>query len=300
MSFNFSVNQWFLSRTSTFGRNSELRPSVALNTTRVSGNIDVKVYPRWFKHISVEWSVPSDWGNCHFNVYYGETEDGFFEKLTVSPVNGTYLLDTQAKEYSKFNRGYYVVEAILLDKGSAAIRSVAKTWRPQQNGWVYLRSTEIQRREQILLRKFNGSRTYLFRRKTYGARCPDCWNKELEKITRDNCPTCLGVGFTGGYFDAAPLYVNYDPSPNSLVRTYFGKFEPNEIGGWTISLPEIRPDDVIIRGGDWSVYRVDAVNNTELQGNPVRQMLKLIQLAKTDIENELVTRNLPDFPEEFL
>jgi hypothetical protein len=266
----------------------------------VSGNISVKIYPRWFKHIAVEWSVPADWGNCNFNVYFSEAEDTDFQKLTASPIHGTYLLDGESKEYRKFNRGFYVVEAILLDKGNAAIRSKATTWRTSQSDWVYLRSTEIQRREQILLRKFNGSKSYLFRRKTYGARCPDCWDKEVEKITRDNCPTCIGTGFSGGYFEPAPLYINYDASPNSLVRTYFGKFEPNEVGGWTISLPEIRPDDVVVRVGDWNVYRVEGVSPTELQSNPVRQMLKFTQLSKGDVENELVTRNLPEFPEDVI
>lgn len=300
MSFNTSVNFGFFAQTAVYAHSGGLRPSSTLKSTNISGNIQVQVYPRWFKHIAVQWSVPADWGNCTFNVYFSETEDSGFEKLNAAPIDGTYLLDTGTQEYRKFNRGFYIVEAILLDKNHAVIRSMSKSWETSQHGWVNLRSTEIQRREQILLRKFNGSQTYLFRRKTYGIRCPNCWDKNVEKVVRDNCPVCVGTGFKGGYFEPAPCYVQYDPTPNVLARTYFGKFEPSEISGWTISLPEIRPDDILLRIGDWSVFRIDNMMPTTLQSNPVRQILKMVQLPKSDVENELVTRNLPEFPQDYV
>jgi hypothetical protein len=166
--------------------------------------------------------------------------------------------------------------------------------------WVAIRAEEIQRRENILLTRFNGVKSYVFRRKTYGERCPDCWSYTAEKIIKDHCSTCMGTGFKGGYFEPATCYINYDPSQNPVVKTYFGTFEPNQISAWTISLPEIHPEDVIIRTGNWDVYRVDALLPTELQTNTVRQIMKLTQLSRDDIENELVTRNLADFPNKYL
>lgn len=299
MSFSFSLQLGFLTQTATYGHSGILRPEAALTTTTLSDNLAVKVYPRWFKHIAVEWSVPADWGNCVFNVYFSQVSGDDFEKINPAPISGTYLLDDNTQEYRKFNRGIYVVEAILLDRNNVAIRSEPTTWEFDRRRWVEIRSTEIQRREQILLSKFNGVKSYLFRRRTYGERCPECWSYTTEKVIKDHCTTCFGTSFKGGYFSPAPFYMNYDSTPNATVKSSAGVTEPNQIMSWTISLPEVRPDDVIVRTGDWSMYRVEGIAPTELQIVTVRQVVKLTQLAKSDIENQLLTINIPEYPDKY-
>lgn len=272
----------------------------ALVTQKRAGRIDVKVYPEWYRQISVEWSVPPSFGRCLFNVYFSPVEDSDFVKLNSTPIDGTYLIDVTTQEFSKNNRGNYVVEAILLDHGSTTLRSDPVSWKTGQRRWVELRSIEIQRREYWLLSRFVGIKSYLFRRKTYGQRCKTCWNAALEKVMDDHCPNCLGTSFEGGYFNPAPLYLQYDASPNSLVKTYFGDYEPDQIGAWTISIPYIRPDDIIVRTGDWNIYKVSQLTPTELQGNPVRQIMVLTNLSRGDVESQLVKRNLPEFPQEYI
>lgn len=271
-----------------------------LSTQKRNGRIQVMVYPQWYKHIGIEWSVPAGFGPCLFNVYFAQTEDGPFLKLTSTPINGTYLLDTTTEEFSKDVEGFYVVEAILQGHGNVTLRSDPATWRTAQRKWVELRSIEIQRREYWLLSRFAGIKSYLFRRRNYGERCKTCWNPVLEKTMDDHCPDCLGTSFEGGYFNPAPLYLQYDATPNERVKTYFGSYEPNQIGAWTISIPGVRPDDIIVRTGDWAAYKVARRTPTELQGNPVRQMLVLTQLGKGDVEYQLIKRNLPEFPQEFV
>lgn len=270
-----------------------------LATFKRNGRIDVIVYPSWYKQVAVEWAVPPSFGRCLFNVYFSPVEDGSFHRLNPTPIDGTYLMDPSTMEFSKNNHGFYVVEALLQDHGGIALRSDPTTWNTHQRRWVELRSIEIQRREYWLLSRFAGIKSYLFRRRSYGERCRVCWDPKLEKVMDDHCPTCLGTSFEGGYFNPAPLYLQYDATPNALVKTYFGNYEPNQMGAWTISMPLIRPDDVIVRTGDWNAYKVDRLTPTELQGNPVRQMMVLNQLAKSDVEYQLISRNLPDFPVEF-
>ncbi len=301
MSFNFSSNYGFLVQNATYDRApvDAGMPGQLLTTTHTSANLRVTMYPRWLKQITLEWSVPADWGNCLFNVYFSQVENTGFEKLNKTPLTGTFLADTLTREQRRFNTGFYVVEAQLLDQGNALIRSPVITWENNQRNWVALRSREIQRREYFLLSHFVGVKSYLFRRKTYGERCPECWDYRQEKMIKDHCKTCMGTSFKGGYFDAFPCFVNYDTTGNQNLKTYFGVFEPNQMGAWTISLPEIRPDDVLIRYGDWAAYRIAGITPTELQTVTVRQILKLTQLSRTDIENELVSRGLPEFPEEY-
>ncbi len=56
------------------------------------------------------------------------------------------------------------------------------------------------------------------------------------------------------------------------------------------------PDDIIVRHGEWDLWRIDNTARTELQSKLVRQMVQLTELSKHSIEYELLTKNIPDFP----
>lgn len=299
MSMNLSFSFGYLALTNVYNHNAESNESVRPVAITISKSFKIKIFPRWYKQITLQWEVPSTWGRCLFNVYYCPSEAGPYERINASPIDGNYIKDTGNRDYLKFNQGHYILEAILLDKGSQIVRSESVTWDPPQNRKVELMSIEIQRREYVLLSKFAGIKSYIFSAKNYGERCPECWSHTAEKAVKDHCPTCFGTTFKGGYFGPVETFMQYDATPNQNVRTYFGTFEPDQIGAWTISYPEIRPDDIIVRSGNWSVYRVDALTSTELQGVPVRQITKLTQLAKSNIEHQLVTR-IDDFPKEFI
>jgi len=282
-----------------FSSNAPQLPTCTPEVHSVNSALRVKVFPRWYQFAVLEWSAPSEWGNCVFNVYHSLVETGSYEKINPVVVHGNSLIDYSAQDYSKFRQGYYVVEAILLDSSNRTIRSTPVTWQNTKTPWVSLRATEIQRREFLLLRKFTGVKSYLFRKKTYGQHCPNCWDPISETVTKDRCLVCYGTSFTGGYFPPLPVFVQYDPTPNNLQKTYFGKYEPNSISSWAVAVPEAFSDDLLLRIGDWNMYRIGPVQTTELQANPIRQIMTLTQLGKRDIENDLVKTCIAEFPAEF-
>src|SRR5436309_1612568 len=102
MSFNFSFSFGHLAQTNVYSLNGAYSVPAQPNTTHISANLKVTYFPRWYKHIVVQWSIPSDWGHCSFNVYFCPVEEGPFIKVNPTPINGTYLLDTTTQEYSKF------------------------------------------------------------------------------------------------------------------------------------------------------------------------------------------------------
>lgn len=271
-----------------------------LQTTQRASAIQVQVYPQWMRAVTVQWSVPASFGRCLFNVYFSPAQDVDYVKLNSTPISGTFFTDTTSQEYSISNNGFYVVEVILQDQGNITLRSSAATWKTGQRDWVKLRAIEIQRREYWLLSRFAGIGTWLFRRKNYGQRCINCWNADTQQVMRDNCPVCIGTSFQGGYFDPVKIYLQYDPIPANVSKNYLGQDEEALINAWTISMPDIRQGDVLIRSGDWKGFLVLNSSQTELQGNPVRQILNLSELHKSAVEFELVSRNLPDFPSQYL
>jgi hypothetical protein len=253
-----------------------------------TGEINVQVFPLWYSHASVSWSVPATWGRCLFHVY--SVQAGEVTRLTTQPIEGPFFKDTTLRETSKSHSIDYVVEAILLDFSGLVKSSLPTSWGHKRRNWVELRATEIQRREFVLLSKFAGVKTFLFKRRVYGQRCTRCWNAKAEVVTDDNCQVCFGTSFEGGYFDAVPLFVQFDSSPNTRQNSYAGQTEMNSIGAWTISHPKIDPDDIVIRTGDWAAYNVSQIAATELQTVTVRQLLTLSQISKSDVERFLVTK----------
>lgn len=249
-------------------------------------NIQIRVFPEWYVGVFLTWSIPAQWGNCQFNVYFTSSGHTDFVKLNDRLLTEAQFSDMSSQDYSKYRHGFYIVEAYIVSQ-NRWIKSLPATWSQKRRGKIEKIATEIQRREYLLLSKFAGIKSYVFRRRPFGERCPRCWNATLEKVMDDHCPVCYGTSFEGGYFTPIPSFIQFEPTPNSTINSYYGVLEPNQIGAWTISMPEIVPGDVVIRTGDWNVYYVARAATTELQTNTVRQLLTLTQYSRQDVENRL-------------
>lgn len=247
--------------------------------------IVVKVSPVWFNQTVIEWSVPEEWSGLRFNIYRSEIENTDYIKLNSIPFTDFSYTDTTAREFLKVNEAHYRIEVIFPD--GRTLFSVSKDSDNVRTPWIDLKAKEVNRREWLYLRKLVGVKTLLFRRKTKGLRCPTCWSHAGEKILRDNCPTCFGTSWEGGYDSPIETLLQYDTSTNDVVPSVNGLLEPNRITAWTVGYPKFYDLDIIVRVPDNKVYRVDIVQPTELQTSIVRQILTLSELEKSAIEHKL-------------
>lgn len=277
-SFSFSPN-W-----SYYPLNGNQLPII--NPDAISGNFTISIAPHWYDRANLTWTVPSDWGSITFNVFAAPTESGPFTQLNSTPLASPQFVDLKLESYSKGGRKFYIVEATF--PNGKRVQSPATTWENKGTTFVNLRIKEIQRREWLLLRKFVGVETLLLRRKTYGIRCPNCYNEDTKRVNNDRCTICWGVSWVGGYHSPLSTLMQYDPTPDEVVLGYAGKLEPNQITAWTIAFPEILDLDLIYRIPDKRLYRVDKVNPTELTTKPVRQIALITELSKESIEYKLV------------
>jgi hypothetical protein len=246
----------------------------------------VSCFPEWYSHITLQWVIPDSWGNCKFNVYFSPGGTETFTKLNTVLLNNPFFKDVKSREYSKFNNGNYVVEVVFLTSNTS-VQSKPVFAQYKRREKIDKIASEIQRREYLLLSKFAGVKSFFFKKRTYGERCHRCWSNTIEKTMDDHCPVCFGTSWEGGYFDPLPVFIQFTSTPSNKVKGYHGDMEPNSITGWTISVPEIHSEDIIIRTGDFNIYRIGSVTPTELQARAVRQSMELNQLSKTDIENKL-------------
>lgn len=257
-------------------------------TSTQNYNLSVSLYPHWYSEISMEWEIPKEWVGAAFNIYLKPGGSESYVKLNSTPTTNPFYSDSTTREYSKASEAFYVIEAIL--PSGLTVRSMPITWEYKRRGRIDKIANEIQRREYMLLSKFVGVKSFFFRKKNYGIRCPRCWNPTLEKVMDDHCEVCYGTSWEGGFWDPIPIFIQWDTTKVDKQKGYSGIIEPLALGGWTISYPTITSEDVIIRSGSWGAYRVISCNPTELQTKAVRQIMTLTHLEKFDVENKLVSR----------
>ena len=276
-----------LSFSYSFGYIPSFDPPV-LTTTTESAYVTVKVYPLFYNKNIIEWVIPSSLGNCTFNVYKSSMDSGPWTKINPVPLVGTnFLEDPSTLDFSKFRETFYVVEARLPAPDNRYFKSTPTPWINPRSSLMEIRAREIQRREKILLSKFNGVDTLVYRRMYFGARCPNCYDQETEKVTKDHCLTCYGTSFTGGYFPGILTKIHFEVSPNSTQQSYQGKFETNQTTAWTVSYPSITPLDLLLRVHDFKMFRVGDMNATEIQTVQVRQLMQITELNKNSVEMNL-------------
>lgn len=263
-----------------------------LTRTTETSYISATIFPTFYKHNVVEFSVPPHWGSCLFDIYRAETDVGPWQKISPSPVTGTFFKDVNTQDFSKYNNGWYIVECALPD--GRRIQGSPVTWQNVRRNWVELRAKEIERRETLLLEKFVGVKTLVFRRKHFGQRCPNCWDFQTEKVTKDHCSVCLGTSFKGGYFPGFETLFQYEPVPQDSSLEERGRVELSMVPAWTISFPQLEMHDLLLRVPDWKMFRIEHVISTELQTKIVRQTVNLAELSKESIEYKLAAQAMPE------
>ncbi len=251
----------------------------------IQGQINVTVTPTFYQGNYISWTVPPYWGACIFNLYRAQNDALTPTLVNKAPISVPDYFDFDAVSVSSFNQQFYTIEAVL-PNGTIA-KSTPTTWVNIQNQWVALRAREIQRRENIFLTKFFGVQSLFYRKKFFGQRCSRCWNATIEKVMDDHCPVCFGTGFEGGYWPPVNINVNYSPVQNAATLAPAGVLENVQISSWTTSYPNIQNFDLVFRISDSKMFRVVAVQPTELQAVRVRQTLALTELDKDSIEYQL-------------
>jgi hypothetical protein len=284
-SLSFAYNFGFTSQQSSY----------SLVTSVQSDAVQVSVYPLFYDRIIVQWSIPPSLGNCIFNVYRTDTSYATDAvKLNEAPISNTnYLEIVDTQDFSKFRKSFFMVEAIMPQPDSRAIVSSPTTWMGARTNLMQLRAVEITRRETILLNKFIGVDTLVFRRRYFGARCPNCYNTKIEKVVKDHCTACYGTSFLGGYYPGILTKVHFDISPNTTQLSYQGKVETNSCSAWTIANPDVDSLDILVRVPDFKIYRIDSTNTTEIQTIQVRQIMNITELNKDSVEMNLLKQLTP-------
>jgi len=207
---------------------------------------------------------------------------GDWDTVSPQPLVDTYIfVDAQAGLLHNWAKLYYRIRVVNRASGAEAFYpEVPVSIRAQPP----LDALEMTRQELILLKELVGRKCWLFKRRTSGARCPECWDNRSMQRVKAKCLSCYGTGWAGGYHRPIEFYCNIAPAAQSPQNVPpVGELQLENSTGWTIFFPPIDPRDVIVELENvrWMVHnRV----YTERVRAPVKQNFQIHRLTPGDIE----------------
>jgi hypothetical protein len=269
--------------------------------------MSVRVVPDWKRSVYLEWIPPThpsgvDPGDPMFMVYSSDSELGPFRTVTAEPILDPFYTTSYTNQDRKTYEEYFTIEVIWPDKVSV------KSY-PQTAGYMFpdtkmgriqnKQHLDIMRREAILLDKFAvGMSTVVCTPKIWGERCKVCWDPVYKKVMDDQCETCYGTGYEGGYNTGMRTKIAYGSIDPQMTYTYFGEFEPTTISAWTIAFPLLNPHAILLREADRRAFRIEGhQGSTEFGINMQRQNVIIKELNRDAIEYQLFNRtDVQDIP----
>lgn len=142
---------------------------------------------------------------------------------------------------------------------------------------------EIVRRKNINLQnpRLSGRDFRVFKRRTWGTHCPDCWDMNLQRSTDSDCTTCVGTGWINGYYDPITIRGMKNTSPKLNQINMFGEWKPSDSLLYTLGYPPLKPRDIVADDNNhlWTVVQIRTV---ERRGYVVEQNVQIASIAQDD------------------
>lgn len=215
-------------------------------------------------------TVPAQESVSDFNFYVQWSEsptDGFTNVRTVSgsdividgAVGPLYVLHPRP-HYTHSREYYYRIVAIL--KSNPAQIQITKVFftGDEVDGVI----DSIQFAERSLYRFYTGEPVRLLKRRQDEERCPECWNPLSFRRTKTHCKTCLGTGFSNGYYAAIPIQIAFEMNPKiSEVSTTY-EITTSKLKARMADFPLVTPRDMIVAMDDNQRFQVVHVEYTKL------------------------------------
>lgn len=238
-------------------------------------------------YMDLSWEVSptqEDIWEYRFVVERSESSMGPWEQVSLEFTDRYFFRDITAIKNNRYTFFYYRIkikhQPTSVEKFSDVISQQAK---PD------LIACEVRRLEHLLFREYIGRRCFLFPRRTFGQRCPSCYDPISKQQLHDRCPTCFDTTFVRGFLDPIQIWMQFDPSPRSTELAEIMETQQENTSGRALAYPQLKPRDIIVEAENrrWRVVRVSL---TERLRAPLHQELVLHALPLGDIEWELPVR----------
>lgn len=156
---------------------------------------------------------------------------------------------------------------------------------------------EAQKRNQWILEQ-GGERVKVFIRRNTGVPCPCQWDERLFEFSSqplNNCQTCYGTGFVGGYEGPIPIIIGPDEADRRVSQTPIGRRVEHSYEVWFGPSPMVSQRDFIVKQTG-ERYSIGPVRRPAVRGHILQQHFNIAYLDEKDIRYKvpvLGTTTLP-------
>jgi len=238
-------------------------------------------------YLDVYWEVKTtteDIQDYSFYVERSEAEAGPWDPISGPLIDTFYYRDSNIPAISNNRTLFYRIKAVHnVSKDTVYSSIVDRVGKPDSY------ASEIIKLENVMFSELVGVRAWVFPRKTFGQRCPDCWDDVLQKRTSDSCRTCWRTGFSGGYHNPIQVWCQIDNPPEETEYVSPMKDDHRHVNYFNIRMgpsPDVKPMDLIVDHLNRRM-RVFSVGGTARFGVTVRQEIKCVQIQKGSIEDAI-------------
>ena len=247
--------------------------------------VDLRVTSLDLDYLEVSWKIgdtTEDVLDYTFQVLRSESPGGPWEEVTEEFTDKYVVRDILPHPFHAGRRINYILRVRSKMTGEMVEYGPANR-KPDDD----LVSLELKRHLQILFREFAGTRCWILPVRTFGQRCPSCWDKTLLKRIRSGCLTCFDTGFVRGYLNPVEAWLQVDPG--SSLSEQNQNTGPTHQVNTTARIPDYdlgKPRDILVEG-DNRRWRITSVNYTEHNRAPVMLEYQLHQIPEGDVEYKI-------------
>jgi len=259
---------------------------------------NIRVYTLDPDYITIEWEIEPtqlDLTQYTVEVWRSESEGGQYQRVSLTMVASDVFdfRDIAVNLLSKWRMFFYRIRITnrndtdeWRDYGSNELRKVLEGEDP---GGVVMEAPpdkfalESIRRFNLVLREFGGRRVLASVSKTWGQRCPDCWDQLKSRRKKSNCMTCFDTGLAGGFFSPMEAWAMKPPHRVYVQLTTVFELQVDDRIMWFSRYPRLKPRD-LITSIDGDRFRVINISRAEKAWSLTRQTVQLRRLSRDQVE----------------
>lgn len=220
--------------------------------------------------IYLEWR---DIAGEQYDIFRSTHEEGDYELLTTTML--PCHLDTEVSLAEPETRYFYKIRSLIQGEQKFSQWFTFRYEKPDRMAMKMIREYET------VLRVMRNPPMTLLVRKRFGQKCPNCYNEITQKRNFADCTVCDGSGELTGYHAPHAIQVSREMSTyqSSLQPEDMAKVELSPISGWSLPVPSIAPDDILVDSENQR-YVVTYVQPRTKSQSVIRYMFQASPLEK--------------------
>lgn len=139
----------------------------------------------------------------------------------------------------------------------------------------------------FLLEDTTGAPTYVYKRRSSGVQCLECFDPVLKKRMKSECKTCFGTNWAGGFYAPLFTYVDFDPSEKVNNMQDWGETKSDTTNFKLSNWPRVESGDVLLELRTMRRWRVGKHQDTEKRRIPMLQFGQCSEINIGDIEYKI-------------